>query len=211
VFVATLLGGQNAFAVVFINEFLADPPSGLAGDSNLDGVRNSSQDEFIELLNIGDGSTDVSFWTLSDSVSLRHEFASGTLIGPHERFVVFGGGNLNSFPHPATIASTGSLGLNNSGDEITLKNALDNVVDSVLYGVEGGQNQSLTRFPEGTGAFEQHSVVSSQTLLFSPGTDPEGNTAPSIPVTPEPFTELLMGLGLLMAWFVKQTKFVRLM
>jgi len=36
---------------ILINEFLADPADGLAGDANGDGVRDSSHDEFVELVN----------------------------------------------------------------------------------------------------------------------------------------------------------------
>jgi uncharacterized protein (TIGR03437 family) len=36
---------------VFINEVLADPPNGFAGDANHDGVRDGTQDEFVELVN----------------------------------------------------------------------------------------------------------------------------------------------------------------
>ena len=38
---------------LFISEVLADPPSGLAGDANRDGQRDTYQDEFIELYNAG--------------------------------------------------------------------------------------------------------------------------------------------------------------
>ena len=40
-------------AAIVINEFLADPPSGLVGDANQDGTRHASQDEFVELFNKG--------------------------------------------------------------------------------------------------------------------------------------------------------------
>src|SRR2546425_13163869 len=36
---------------IFINEVLADPPDGVAGDANHDGVRDGTQDEFVELVN----------------------------------------------------------------------------------------------------------------------------------------------------------------
>ena len=36
---------------IFFNEVLADPPTGLAGDANHDGVRDGTQDEFVELVN----------------------------------------------------------------------------------------------------------------------------------------------------------------
>src|SRR5437867_9369322 len=39
---------------------LADPPEGPAGDANGDGVRNSSQDEFVEILNRSSAPIDIS-------------------------------------------------------------------------------------------------------------------------------------------------------
>src|SRR5215213_966671 len=57
----TVLGG------VGINEFLADPPDGLAGDANGDGTRSASQDEFIEIINRTSAPVDIGGFTLSDS------------------------------------------------------------------------------------------------------------------------------------------------
>src|SRR5205085_788389 len=45
----TLAG--DALREIVINEILADPPDGLAGDANHDGVRDTSADEFVELVN----------------------------------------------------------------------------------------------------------------------------------------------------------------
>ena len=76
VFLVTLVHGRNVFAVVVINEFLADPPAGLAGDANRDGIRSASDDEFVELFNTGMADVDLSLWSLWDSTSLRHKFPS---------------------------------------------------------------------------------------------------------------------------------------
>jgi len=187
-------------AAVVINEFLADPPAGLAGDANQDGKRSSSQDEFVELLNIGPETADLSFWSLWDQLSLRHEFSVGATLFAFERLVLFGGGSPNGIPGEVVTASTGSLSLNNSSDEIVLKDELGRVVDRVLYSHEASLDQALTRFPEGTGAFQLHTEVSRRGLRFSPGTDPEGENPDPSPAAPEPSTALLFGLGLLFSW-----------
>ena len=175
-------------AAIVINEFLADPPSGLAGDANRDGIRHASQDEFVELFNRGSAFADLSSWSLWDRSSERHRFALGTFLAPQEYFVIFGGGNLNAFPWEAVAASSGSLGLNNAGDEVMLKNALGTVIDTVAYGNEAGRNQSLTRHPKGIGPFDLHQNVSETGLLYSPGTDSNGRPSPDTPNVPEPAT-----------------------
>src|SRR5262249_49323598 len=75
-----------------INEILADPPEGPAGDANGDGVRSSSSDEFVEILNRSADSIDISRYTLSDADAIRHVFTAGTIVPPFEAVVVFGGG-----------------------------------------------------------------------------------------------------------------------
>ncbi len=48
--VSTTLSGSS-IRDVMINEVLADPPDGIAGDANRDGTRDSAADEFVELVN----------------------------------------------------------------------------------------------------------------------------------------------------------------
>lgn len=192
-----LFGAEKAYGAIVINEFLADPPLGLAGDANRDGARHSSDDEFVEIFNLEDGDADLSLWSLWDLVRLRHEFGEGSLLGAHERLVIFGGGDLSLFPAPALIASSGTLSLNNTGDTIFLKNALGTTVDSVHYGSEANLDQSLTRFPEGTGPFEQHTLASSKGLWFSPGADVEGNFAQDAPSVPEPTAGLSLAVAII--------------
>ena len=66
---------------VLINEFLADPPDGLAGDANRDGVRDSGDDEFIELVNTTTHDIDVSAYKIftrgTGSDTLRHPVHCG--------------------------------------------------------------------------------------------------------------------------------------
>ena len=155
-----------------INEILADPAGDLTGDANGDGTRDSGQDEFVEIVNNSDDDMDISGWTLADGYSVRHTFPAGTVVSARCAVVVFGGGTpTGAFGNTVVqTASTGQLGLNNSGDTVTLNNgSTDQAV--VVYGAEGGYDQSLTRDPDITGSFVQHSTATgSEGALFSPGT-----------------------------------------
>lgn len=160
-----------------INEFHADPASGIAGDANRDGVRGTSDDEFVEIYNNSVNSVDISGWTLSDASSIRHTFPSGSIVEGNCSIVVFGGGSPTGafgFSNIQT-SSTNNVGLNNSGDTISLKSG-QTTVATYTYGTEGGNNQSLTRDPVATGLFVEHSTATdSNGSLFSPGVNPDGS------------------------------------
>lgn len=172
----SLFLSANASASVIISEFLADPSNvALNGDANGDGNNSTSQDEFVELINKGSNPVNISGWKLLDAIKVRHVFPNNTIIADGEYFVVFGGGSIALPGISGQTASRGGLGLNNSGDMISLYNALDQLVDEVTYGSEGGDNQSLVRWPQEPGSpFVQHSGVSSSGALFSPGTAVNG-------------------------------------
>jgi hypothetical protein len=166
-----------------INEYLADPPEGLAGDANGDGTRNSSQDEFVEIVNRTAEPIDLSGYSLSDSEQVRHVFAAGTTLPAFEAVVVFGGGSPSGrFGNAAENrlvlkASTGGLSLNNGGDTIRLEDAPGRLLQEVKFGgAEGGANQSINRDPDADGAsFSRHADVAGDAgRLFSPGAKATG-------------------------------------
>ena len=61
------------------------------GDANGDGVRDGTQDEFVEIVNSTGGTVDISGWELHDGNSTRHVFEPGTVIANEGAIVVFGG------------------------------------------------------------------------------------------------------------------------
>ena len=157
---------------VVLNEFLADPAADLPGDANGDGTRDSSDDEFIELVNVSGADLDISGWSISDAVQVRHTFPSGSVIPADCSAVVFGGPTPTGVFGGALVqtASAGALGLNNGGDTITIDDGASSTLE-VVYGSEGGDNQSLTLDPDITGSFVAHSeAAASGGALFSPGT-----------------------------------------
>lgn len=162
---------------VVINEIHADPDA-VHGDANQDGAVSTTQDEFVELLNLGSADVDLSSWTISDKNSVRHTFPAGTVLKPKGCALVFGGGAPAGDFGGAIVqtASSGALSLNNDDETITLHDGTT-AIEVVTYGKEGGDNQSLTRDPDGTGAFVKHSQAArSNGALFSPGRRLDGSS-----------------------------------
>src|SRR5256885_16251044 len=86
--VAVSFLGDPSRAILF-NEILSDPPNGIAGDANNDGVRDGTDDEFVEFVN---GSTSetigMSGWTVktrangSTTEATRFTVPAGTSLAP---------------------------------------------------------------------------------------------------------------------------------
>jgi hypothetical protein len=176
---------SDSSSSLLINEYLADPPDGPAGDANGDGTRNSADDEFIELVNDGTLPLSIGGYTISDADRVRFTIPSGKVIPPGEAAVIFGGGQpTGAFGNTAAngLIFTAALSLNNTGDSIVVKDSSGALVASVQFGsAEGNGNQSITRTPDIIGTFGPHSAAPGTIGLFSPGTRLSG----------EPFTEPL--------------------
>ncbi len=168
--------------VFVINEIHADPSSNpdgtyADGDANGDGVGEYGNDEFVEIVNRSGVSIDMSNWSLSDAVATRHIFPVGTVLDDQCAIIVFGGGTPTGDFGNALVqtASTGYIGLNNSGDTVSITDDGGGLQLQVIYGSEGGDNQSLTRSPDVYGeTFYKHSEVASDGSLWSPGYTHEG-------------------------------------
>ncbi len=169
-----------------INEIHADPADDLSGDANGDGTRSATQDEFVEIVNNTGATVDISGWTLSDAVSVRHVFPLGTVVPNEAAIVIFGGGTPTGDFGWSIIqtASSGQLGLNNTSDQISLSDGI-NIVSTISYGSEANDNQSITRDPDVVGSFVKHSLASgSSGALFSPGTLIDGSLFPGTIIGP---------------------------
>jgi hypothetical protein len=206
-----LISNSASFTVIGalgINEFLADPPDAIAGDANADGMRDSSHDEFIEIVNRTAAPVLIGGFTISDADHLRFTFPPNLVLPAGEAAIVFGGGSpRGEFGNAALngLLFTAALSLNNGGDTIVLKDAAGNMVESISYGSsEGGANQSINRSPDIVGAvFAPHSAVaSSGGKLFSPGLRADGlpfTTGPRISaITPDraPFGALSLSISI---------------
>jgi len=152
----------RAGGVWVINEVLADP--GAVNDANGDGNFDPVDDEYIEIVNLSGEDQDISLWTISDFVRVRHQFPEGTIVPNECAVVVFGSGPIGRPFTGATfqIASDGSLGLNNSGDTITFADDVGEVLATFQYGNDVGINpndDAMVRDPDLTGEFVAHSTA----------------------------------------------------
>ena len=131
--VLSVLGGGQVLGAetdVVINEILADPPSGDRGDANRDGIRHTSKDEFVEILNTGSDTIAIGGWQLSDQKPGSKgpfTFPENTRIHPGEYIVLFGGGDttkIKSEFEGKVFVDDGNIGggLSNSGDAVFLIN-----------------------------------------------------------------------------------------
>lgn len=162
---------------VVINEFLADP-GGNDVDNNGNESPAGSDDEFIEILNYGNVSINISGWELSDGISVTHIFSEGTILHPSNAFVLFSNdtGEPNGIFGGAIVSfsNDGVLSLNNGGDDITLKDSEGNTVDSYTYS-SSSSGISQVRDPEGTGAFVDHDEVVGHVGDYSSGLKTNGD------------------------------------
>ena len=163
-----------------LNEILYDPPSGLAGDANNDGVRHFDEDEFVEFVNGSSSCIEISGCKIFDSDgydnnSPNHQFPPNTFISSNKAVVVFGGGIPQGIFGNSQIyvSSNTTMNLNNSTDTLRFTDSIGNLI--IMFDVATSSNnpdESFTRNPDLTGPFVQHNGVSG--TLFSPGTKNDG-------------------------------------
>lgn len=162
---------HEAKAQVVINEIHYNPAGDLTGDANGDGLRSSSHDEFVEIVNANTNSIDVSGYTISDADGVAFTVPIGTILLSNQPLLVFGGGApTGSFG--GAIVFTKSLGLNNADNYVVLKNATGATIDSVSYKTNSAVGKSFTRNPDVTGEFVSSTDIG--TVLFTPGTKNDG-------------------------------------
>jgi hypothetical protein len=198
----------NVQVPLVINEINADVAAdnvstpAIEGDSNRDGVRDSDDDEFIELLNNSNAPVDISGIIIADATSNRFTVPANTTLAAGRALLIFGGGT-PPVSDPAfggalilAVSGSGTLSLNDSGDTVNVKlnfGGSDHLIASVTYGGTGNpvapSDQSLTRSPDaeiGTtgGAFVAHSTATNAAgRTFSPGTRADGTPFGSPAIT----------------------------
>ena len=187
----TLYVPTVAERAIVISEFLADPPARSPGTNatvadplgRTGSVLNPPASEFVELLNTGVATLDLTGWTLGDATAtVRHRFGThaGVSLARWNAWVIYGGPRTGAVPvlaASAYAASSGGLSLNNGGDAITLRNAHSNLIERIEYrGASLGSGSSLVRVTIPDGEFRPSRSVGE--LPWSPGTDPQGGPWP---------------------------------
>ena len=180
---------NNAWTGLIINEILVDPDAVL-GDANCDGLVDPSDDEFVEIVNISGSDIDLNGLSVRDDFAVRHAFVSSTVIPALGAAVLFGSGS-PACPWPvgvtSFVADTGSLGLDNGGDTLSLVDTSTGAVVLSQSWVAGqaDNNQSINRNPDlSQHAFVDHGSVAGAIGVQSPGFRVDGTTfeSGSVPI-----------------------------
>lgn len=154
-----------------INEFMA---ADNMSDTNCDNSTTNTVDEFVEIVNKGTHTVDLTGVTISDVATLRHTFAPGAtgsmLLDPGKAVVVWGGGSpacpgVNNW----FVASSNSLGLNDDGDTITVATGGGVQLAQYAYPAQTA-NVSSNLDVDITGtAYMRHNLVTGHVGDFTPG------------------------------------------
>jgi hypothetical protein len=107
-------------------------------------IGTDRDEELLELVNVGTASIDLSGFTISDALAVRHVFSAGTHLGPNQALVVHSGPSTTAI---RLLASSGQLSLNNDTDLITLRSPHGTIVDRVTLGL-ALEGESIHRDPE---------------------------------------------------------------
>jgi hypothetical protein len=137
-------------AQVRLNEILGDPVTDWNGDGGVD----SKLDEWVEIVNVGTATVDLSRFRISDaSAAESFRFALSGTLAPGEVRVYFGS-DVVAWQAANGVGQFG-LSLNNSGDTVLLYevNGADiSVADSYAYATASvADDRSVGRLPSGTG------------------------------------------------------------
>lgn len=165
-----------ALGDLVINEILSRVPMDEAGDANGDGVRSSSADEFVEIVNIAARRVRVADFTIYKDDTKKNTLATECL-DPGQGLVVFGG--LEDGAQPPVFGSTvveigSSFGFTDGGVSVSLYDATGSLMDSADLGAS--DQESFTRQNQLTpgSEFVGHTTLRAG-VLFSPGTCPNGS------------------------------------
>ncbi len=162
-------------AALLVNEVLANEPGA------------ATSGEMIELVNTSAVAIDLTGFTISDGVTVRHTFGATTL-GAGRALAIFGGAaGVPAGLTNAVASSTGSLSLGNGGDTVTLRDAGGVVVDAVTYDatLASSDGVSFNRNVDGSPAataWALHTTLAA--ALASPGKRTDG--ADFTPQSPPP-------------------------
>jgi cysteine-rich repeat protein len=161
---STQLAAIPAPGDLIFNEIMANP--NFVSDTNCDTEFSSTRDEFLEIVNISGAVLDLTGVTITDNFTTRHTFGP-LVLADRQAVVVYGGGTPSCPGVLGVVSSTGLLGLNNTGDTLTLGSGGE-IVDAASY-TSSTVGISSTLDPDLTGSFVDHVDAAGAVGNFSPG------------------------------------------
>lgn len=130
-----------------ITEVLSDPPSGMDGDANNDGIRNAYEDEFIEFINTTDHALDLANVHVFVGEQYRFGFEEFCL-QPRDAVILFSRGSPAMPGHLNVLTTETRLSLSNSGGTVHILHN-EFVLDTFTF--PGSSKGSWVRWPEALG------------------------------------------------------------
>lgn len=189
-------------ANIVVNEIHWDPHPSL-GDANGDGFVDTTQDEFVEIVNNNAGPVDISGWVLRKPSAILFTLPH-TVVSGKAAVVVFGGGIPvgtfgNSTVYTPTSSWNGLTNPDNTNAVLNLLNSNGVPISSYDYNSFGTPDQSITRNPDFTGDYVLHTTAISF-LRYSPGTMADGRAfsgsgVTNMPPLIEPIPNKLVSVG----------------
>lgn len=170
--------------LVVINEIHPRLELAPNGDTNGDGTRSTTNDEFIEFINISAGELDISGWrvmTGSGTGTLQHIFPEATVVPAGGAVLLFGGPDPDEGAFGGSVVQTaddgtGAIGLSLTDQSATVRllDASGVQQDEVTYFSESSSfaGISIVRIPDG-GAFtldaQQRAIANHPSVLLNDG------------------------------------------
>ena len=162
-------GGSSSAPYVFINEVRYSEPSSPPAPAGYD-------HEFVELINAGDATAQLSGWAIWDASGARHVFPAGTTLAPGKAIVVFGGASAVSASGLANAVAASSGGLNfHPIDSVSLRDAAGSTVDGHAWSADRAPGVSDNRSADGVPGLEFHPHQGLSPLMSSAGVQANGS------------------------------------
>ncbi len=143
------LGTSIGFQDVVINEFMA---SNAVGSPWVD--QDNENDDWIELFNNTGSDIDLHNYFLSDSQSFLHKWELPDVTIPANGYLI-----VWADKDPQQAGLHAKFDLDKDGDELFLSYIDNTIIDSIDWSEEQLENKSLSRIPNGTGAFKVADVT----------------------------------------------------
>jgi hypothetical protein len=150
-------------AQVIVNELMPNPTGSDSGQ------------EWIELVNLSPFPATLDGWTVGDAINpARHVFVAGTTLAAGQSLVLFDSGS-----HPevagSITSSTGTLSLNNSSDQVRLRDA-SGVIRNAVSWTGSSSGVSLNRSTDGSAEalLIDHNALTGAVGNSSPGLRADG-------------------------------------
>ena len=151
---------------ILINEVHNAPDTAL-DDSNCDGAPSSTQDEYVELVNVADHTVALSGLSVQVNGTEKHVFG-GVCLEPNRGIILYAGGtaSCSDLGETQAFVSDKSLSLANTGTNVSLVYN-EVTMDQLAVPAASSSKASYTRSPDFTGDFAFHDEISP--LRNSPG------------------------------------------